>query len=217
MLVKWLPPVADSDPLDPRTADGLAGRRPRLGLPVLIHCGGEMVTFPRSRPTSRIPALGGMRPLRQAGTMPPVIVAHAGDAGVRRSAGASRSRRSSMRWGRVPRRRCTRTSRRWRRRRGAVAEVPAGTAGPARQARVRQRLPHLHVPDPVRARADEAVAVHRFVRVVAGARHSPEAGDRPAGVRVHAVRGTGRRARAASPRLTPPPGGPTRVRRRKRT
>lgn len=78
VLVKWLPPVHNIDPLDPRTAAFLT-HAARLGMPLLIHGGGEL-TLPSPRPDLADPRrlLEALRPLRRAGAMPPVIVAHAG-------------------------------------------------------------------------------------------------------------------------------------------
>ena len=76
VLVKWLPLAQNINAEDPRTAEFLR-KAGHLGLPMLIHCGGERALgnmHPEMEDPS--PFLRTLRDLRREGTMPTVIVAH---------------------------------------------------------------------------------------------------------------------------------------------
>jgi predicted TIM-barrel fold metal-dependent hydrolase len=76
VLIKWLPLAQNIDPRDPRTIRFLR-RAAQLGMPMLIHYGGEKI-LANHHPELEDPAplLQTLRELRQEGAMPTVIVAH---------------------------------------------------------------------------------------------------------------------------------------------
>lgn len=76
-LVKWLPIHQNIRAEDPRTIAFLR-KAAELGIPMLIHYGGEM-TLSRQHMEfeSPIPLLGVLRELRAGGHMPTVMIAHA--------------------------------------------------------------------------------------------------------------------------------------------
>jgi predicted TIM-barrel fold metal-dependent hydrolase len=76
-LIKWLPIHQNIDIEDGRSAAFLR-RAAELGVPLLIHYGGEMsLSRQHMEFESPIPLLRALRKLRAAGAMPTVIVAHA--------------------------------------------------------------------------------------------------------------------------------------------
>lgn len=77
VLIKWLPVVQNIDAEDRRTIDFLTACR-RIGMPLLIHYGGE-ATLGRPHPAweDPRPLLRVLRQLRDREGMPPVIIAHA--------------------------------------------------------------------------------------------------------------------------------------------
>ncbi len=77
VLIKWLPLHMNINAADPRTVDFIRAAH-RVGLPLLIHYGGEM-TLALQHPEFIDPAplLDVLRALRQEGCMPVVVVAHA--------------------------------------------------------------------------------------------------------------------------------------------
>jgi len=75
-LVKWLPIHQNIRAEDPRTIAFLR-RSAELGVPMLIHYGGEMsLSRQHMEFESPLPMLGVLRRLRRQGRMPTVIVAH---------------------------------------------------------------------------------------------------------------------------------------------
>jgi len=75
-LLKWLPIHQNIRAEDPRTVDFLRAAG-RLGIPMLIHYGGEMALARQHMEFEQVgPMLTVLRRLRQEGVMPPVIVAH---------------------------------------------------------------------------------------------------------------------------------------------
>ena len=76
VLVKWLPVHQNIGADDPRTVEFLRTAA-RLGVPMLIHYGGEMSLTPQHKEyEDPRPLLGVLRGLRAEGAMPTVIVAH---------------------------------------------------------------------------------------------------------------------------------------------
>lgn len=76
-LIKWLPIHQNIRAEDPRTVAFLR-RAAELGVPMLIHYGGEMsLSRQHMEFESPVPMLGVLRRLRAEGKMPTVIVAHA--------------------------------------------------------------------------------------------------------------------------------------------
>lgn len=77
VLCKWLPIHQNIDAGDSRTVDFLRAAG-RLGMPMLIHYGGEMSLARQHMEFEHPgPLLEALRALRREGAMPPVIVAHA--------------------------------------------------------------------------------------------------------------------------------------------
>lgn len=77
VLIKWLPIHQNIRIDDPRSVAFLA-KAAELGMPMLIHYGGEMsLSRQHGEFESPMPLLGVLRGLRADGTMPTVIVAHA--------------------------------------------------------------------------------------------------------------------------------------------
>lgn len=77
VLVKWLPLAQNIDARDPRTVAFLR-RAAQLGLPVLIHYGGEKILSNHHPELENVsPLLETLRELRRENAMPTVIVAHA--------------------------------------------------------------------------------------------------------------------------------------------
>lgn len=75
-LIKWLPIHQNIRADDPRTVAFLR-QAAALGVPMLIHYGGEMsVTRQHRSFLSPVPMLAVLRDLRRAGEMPTVIIAH---------------------------------------------------------------------------------------------------------------------------------------------
>ena len=75
-LVKWLPIHQNINIEDRRTVDFLR-QAARLGIPMLIHYGGELsLSRQHMEFESPLPLLGVLRGLRDEGSMPIVIVAH---------------------------------------------------------------------------------------------------------------------------------------------
>lgn len=75
-LLKWLPIHQNIRAEDPRTVEFLRAAG-RLGIPMLIHYGGEMALARQHMEFEHVgPMLTVLRRLRAEGVMPPVIVAH---------------------------------------------------------------------------------------------------------------------------------------------
>jgi predicted TIM-barrel fold metal-dependent hydrolase len=77
VLIKWLPLTQNIDAADPR-AIAFLEHAARIRMPILVHYGGEL-SLPDPRPGFEDPApmLESLRRLRERGSMPTVIVAHA--------------------------------------------------------------------------------------------------------------------------------------------
>ena len=77
VLVKWLPLTQNINAADPR-AIAFLKHAGRIGVPLLVHYGGEMsLPAPRSEFEDPAPLLHALRRVRSGGVIPVVIVAHA--------------------------------------------------------------------------------------------------------------------------------------------